>query len=536
MPKDNGLTGGRIAGGEEAANAPLEPGFYKGIRNKGEPLVRVLLTPAERRKLNDPIARLILGKGLRPPTLPDLLAELDKNTETADDFSVQKVYLAGERGQLPVGEGSARGLRFIVTRSRPATDPPDRFAEANVLISTNAIGRRPGFLQAIGWDDDAGTFNFYELIDTSWSWAGNSEHALRPPTRGAEEGPFDSHINGTLVMKELRFPWIHWHSVISGGPFPASLLDGNALDLDGPNELTDAELLEQQVVVPGVQRSVTVRLDRVAADGEIREPRLLLRHLFEGTTINLVTSTMKSASVIREAELPLPRAFFLAHELLGDPRLGLGTIGPAVVARGQDYLDAIEAHGVRLAENGFEQRTDSFFAFIVPGRAFEDDEVILQMVHRKWLSSRFVGCAAMVDFPNPIFSQRRASLMQFVPADRLAFNGTDGETKIVDAILAAADADATSAAADFARLWHRDPSKLADTIGKIVNDYGRAVQAELRTREGYFRIFDLAEWRRHEFARQPLREFPLTMPVSDVPENTPALEMTPTGTVRPRTS
>jgi hypothetical protein len=534
MPKNDAGPRGRMAG-REAAVQPLKPGLYKGIRERGKELVRVPLTQSEIDELNDPIARLILGKGLRPLTLAAFLAELDKHNGTVDDFSVRKVYLAGEGGQLPPGQGVPRGLRFIVTRSRPASDPPDPFGEANVLISTNAIGR-PGFLQAIGWDDDKGTFNFYELVDTSWSWAGNSEHALKPPTRGAKESPFDSHVNGTLVMKELRFPWIHWHSNLSGGPFAAELLAGNALGMSGPDELTDAQLLEEQVVEPGVIRSATARLNSVKADGEIREPRLLLRHLFEGTTINLFTSTTKSADVTPGKKLGLPPAFFLASDLLADKRLKLKVAAPRFDARGEDYLEAIQANHVKLEENGFAQPTDTFFAFIVPGRAFEDDELTLQMVERGWLSPRFVACAAMVDFPNPIFSLRRASLMEFVPEDGLAFAGDDGEALIVKRLLAAADAEPNSPASDFASLWRLDPDKLADAIATKIDDYGRAVQQELSTRAGYFRVFDLAEWRRQEFARQPLKEFQLTLPVSDIPTNSSALEINDKGKVQPRSA
>ena len=41
-----------------------------------------------------------------------------------------------------------------------------------------------------------------------------SHHALEDATRG--KGPFDSHVNGSMVMKELRSPWIHWHAPQAG--------------------------------------------------------------------------------------------------------------------------------------------------------------------------------------------------------------------------------------------------------------------------------------------------------------------------------
>lgn len=43
-----------------------------------------------------------------------------------------------------------------------------------------------------------------------WLYLGSSFDAFAPDTRG--QGPFCGHVNGTLVMKELNSPWVHWHS------------------------------------------------------------------------------------------------------------------------------------------------------------------------------------------------------------------------------------------------------------------------------------------------------------------------------------
>lgn len=43
-----------------------------------------------------------------------------------------------------------------------------------------------------------------------WHYLGSSFDAFAPDTHG--KGPFCGHVNGTLVMKELNNPWIHWHS------------------------------------------------------------------------------------------------------------------------------------------------------------------------------------------------------------------------------------------------------------------------------------------------------------------------------------
>src|SRR5579863_259237 len=44
-----------------------------------------------------------------------------------------------------------------------------------------------------------------------WIWAVSSWDALAPDTRS--NGPFDSHVNCALNMKELNQPWVNWHSL-----------------------------------------------------------------------------------------------------------------------------------------------------------------------------------------------------------------------------------------------------------------------------------------------------------------------------------
>jgi hypothetical protein len=50
--------------------------------------------------------------------------------------------------------------------------------------------------------------------------------------------------------------------------------------------------------------------------------------------------------------------------------------------------------------------------------------------------------------------------------------------------------------------------------------------------DGWFR---LAEYRRRRFRRRPLAEFSLTTPRTNIPEDAPALRMTPQGRVEPIT-
>ena len=58
---------------------------------------------------------------------------------------------------------------------------------------------------------------------------------------------------------------------------------------------------------------------------------------------------------------------------------------------------------------------DTFFAFLVPEPAKEDLQVVFEMLRVGLLSPRFVICALMVDYPNPVYSPVRLELMKYVP-------------------------------------------------------------------------------------------------------------------------
>ena len=117
-------------------------------------------------------------------------------------------FVASDGGQIRWGEDSAhlaRQTRLVVAWIESGV--------LQVLLATGTALDDPTdtFLQVIGWDENHRQFNFLDRRQGTWVWAGRSEDALHAPTRGL--GPFDSHINGGLVMKELRAPWLHWSSM-----------------------------------------------------------------------------------------------------------------------------------------------------------------------------------------------------------------------------------------------------------------------------------------------------------------------------------
>jgi hypothetical protein len=469
--------------------------------------------------LADPMG-LLLGQGRFPLTVQDLLTELD----AAGTLPLQRSYLVSEAGQISLAQSGSlqRDLRFAITRARAAN--------ADLLISTSAIGD-PGatFLQVMGWDEAAGLFNYYMRLDGSWVWAGNSYSALAAGSRG--QGCFDSHVNGSMVMKELKQPWLHWQSM-------------NATILVAPDDplrrnplyrsLSGAEDLEHTVRA-GVSRWTAARLKHaVAPDGRVTELDPLLRQVCTTTTVNLASSVTASSTVLDHPTKPLtlPLGFWLnADSLLDDLGIPARFVPPSVA--GQLYLDSLARYEFALVEGEFRQPGDAFFAFVVPEAAFEDIETVNQLVRRKIINAQFAASVLMVDFPNPVFSPARGTLLGYVPpAATVNPAGGGVSQQIAEAILQAADGlPPDTPEAQFADHWRLADTEWRDVFAGRIQDYTTAVTIRIGTAQGFDDYVRLAESRRREFKSRRLDEFTLTLPITNIPSDAPLLQMNYDGTI-----
>ena len=477
-------------------------------------------------ELNDPFARLLLRRGTFPTTLEEIVSALNAATADSDPLRRQMSFLVGEGTQIPFDDSTKsieRGLRLAVTFGRDN--------EIDVMVSTDASGLTNNFLQAIGWDEQKGVFHYYERLQERWVWAGNSTHALDPRSRG--KGPFDSHVNGSLVMKELKFPWNHWLSF-------AATVDSGIFAPNDPmrtdplfTSASGAEVLEERVVRPGVRRWTDSRFARTISDQKADNVNTVLRQLFETTTVNLVSSATESRTIEANTKVELPPSFFLDTDALVNGPLDLSP-PPDLSVTGSDYLAILDEFNVALVDGAFRQEGDTHFAFLVPERSIEDVDVVRKCVEIGLLSQRFVACALMVDFPNPIFSRRRASLATFSPQtfDRSAPLDEAVAQAIVDAAGASA---AGSAEREFAELWQLEDGWRAE-VERRLKSYCDALAALLTTGDGVREVFKLAEARRAQAFGLDLSEGrPLLFATSALTGSGP-LEMTPTATVQAPTN
>jgi len=466
-----------------------------------------ILTPEDiTRDLNDPFGRLVLQAGHRPQTLLEVLSVLDAAAD-ADRLAGQRIYRVADGGQIPWTPETARldrHLRLVVTRHRGE--------EAELFISTTAPFASDGvFLQIFAWDPKSGAYNFYERRRGIWSWAGSSWEAQAAPTRG--QGPFDSHVNGCPVMKELKAPWMHWHSEASqirDDIFPPDDPLRTDTFYQGP-DLKGGEDLER-IVRSGITRWTESRFDRLSSNGRLIEAPQFFRQILTTTTINITSSQQQSSSLIEGDSLRLPTTFFLNSDcLISELALPVALTRQKVSA--SFYLSSLDKFGVRLKDGDTTLDQDTYFAFPVPEPSFEDEMVLRLLLARGAISRRLAITLLAVDFPNPIFSERRESLMPYIPSSCALDGGSELEQTMVAAARQSPNAsDPNSPEAEFLALWEQPADTWESDLSDRIQRYWKLVEARMATLEGFEDIFRLSESRRRQFRKRRLSEFGLTLP------------------------
>lgn len=177
----------------------------------GEDVMPMSMSKPDIEALGDAFTQRLLLREIVPRTVRELvdgISALPANMA----LPIRELFLVAEGGQIRIKEPSFElNARLVFCWRESNAVRPD------ILLSTAPAADNPKTLmQVIAWSNKDNAFHFFERDCQAgqWIWAGNSFHALAPASRG--RGPFDSHINGGLVMKELKAPWSHWHSVSAG--------------------------------------------------------------------------------------------------------------------------------------------------------------------------------------------------------------------------------------------------------------------------------------------------------------------------------
>ncbi|HYP23175.1 MAG TPA: hypothetical protein VEV43_06355 [Actinomycetota bacterium] len=463
-------------------------------------------------ELGDPFATLLLNKGVFPSTAAELLDAVDARVGANHPLgpSSHMSFVLGEGSQIPLADATPStnaGLRFLVSRGSGPKGP-------DLIISTP--GPDIAFVEVMAWDKKRKGFNYYRSAGPKrWAFAGNSRHALTPPTKG--KGPFESHPSGNLIMKELRLPWVHWHSFevdIFEDAFPKG--DSRRKHPWFTQKL-GAEICETAVVMPSITRWTEARLNQVvAANGTVTDPARVVEQIVTTPTVNLASSSRESKGA---GPLDLPPGFFVDFD--GLSRIGLPGPPGFSVSRAI-YAKSLKTFDFRLDDgDGFVQPGDTHFAFVVPERAFEDTETLAQAVDRGLITRRLAAALLMVDFPNPVFSARRASLLKHAPKTATIKSGKSTYSDdMANAIIAAAAATpANSPEKEFVDRWNK-AATLPGPLGDELEAYYDAIAKKLKTQAGFDDFVRLAESQRKRVRDQTrLVESLLLFPTTDVDDD-----------------
>jgi hypothetical protein len=472
------------------------------------------MTTAEVAALGDPFATLLLAKGKIPRNGEQLLNSIKAAVPKGDPLKRQRSFLVGEGSQLARTKESAgveRAIRFVVTLGA-GPNGPDVFLSA-------FDPKQPGGIEVMAWDHRTGGFNYYRSTgdESLWMFAGNSHDALRDGSRG--NGPFESHPSGSLLMKELKTPWVNWHSpdaLVADDVFPKN--DARRrhpwfTDKDPNGGLA----FETEAARPAMARWANVRFRKLRRrGGAVAAPDQIMEQILGTPTVNLTTTHVESRALRPDDQLDLPVTFFVDSDGLVDV-LGLEA-PPSFEVSGEIYAKCLQKFDVHMDDkHGFTPKGDAHFCFLVPERANEDQVVLREAIEIGLIGKRLAACLLMVDPWNPVFSERRSALLAHVPKTATIKDGKSTFSReMAGAILRAAKtAPKGSPEETFATRWNAGP-KFAREFDKILRRYYKAVTEKLKTQAGFEPYFKLAEERRRRFGGMRISEFPLLLPQSHI--------------------
>lgn len=460
----------------------------------------VLLSREEAAKqLGDPFATLLLLKGKFPDTAAEVLDELRKATGPNHRLGKRLFFMLGEGLQVPAKASVRRNLRFLVTTGTSQKGP-------DVMLSTFHPDSQD--VEVMAWDRKRGGFNYYRTAEGSngWVFAGNSLAGIERDTEF--KGPFESHTSGNFLMKELKIPWLHWHSF----SFPnteARILPAGLRDHPWFDKKSGAEDCELQVAIPAITRWTERRFELIVGrSGAIDRPRRIMRQVLDSQTVNLISSETEATALDQTDRFLLPSTFFVDADALA--RFGL-PLPDGFTIKSAMYAKTLKKFNVRWTDGGaFSRPGDTHFCFFVPERAFEDQETVRLAIESGLLGDRVAASLLMVDFANPVFSPRRTALLEHAPTKATLKSGksTYGREFVRAILQAAKGTPANSPENEFAKRWEAGTGWKKE-FSRLLERYYKGVEATLGTQAGVDAVFRVAETNRNRVRGLPIFEHPL---------------------------
>ena len=193
---------------------------------------------------------------------------------------------------------------------------------------------------------------------------------------------------------------------------------------------------------------------------------------------------------------------------------------------GNHYISSLNEFEFHIGDSDFKFKGDTHFAFLIPEPSFEDVNLISLLLSRGIVSKKFIASLLMVDFSNPIYSNKRKELLKYFPNES-NIKDFSIERKFKENIEKTANSMIEgSSEKHFLINYNLSDSDWKEHFEKQIEDYFIRLKNLVKEKEGFYDIVKLAESRRKEFRKTDLAEFRLTTPITNILGNSPFLEIT----------
>ncbi|EPE30986.1 hypothetical protein GLAREA_03953 [Glarea lozoyensis ATCC 20868] len=580
--------------------------LYRRIFNRSEaPNVDVLVEEDFRKyNLTDFFGGIWLTSpdNVKELTLNDVLLDFWSQSTSSTPRNSFDVFCVADGGGIPATTENSKWLnqliRFAAFASGGANGPENPFEDRDAsswtlcIVGSQELNSTLRFLQVASWDTKV--FRYYgrdslQLEGISeggqkqgWVYQGVSTEAFSDESY---LGPFNGHVNGGLIMKEIHKPWLHWMTD-ANDPTPnftdttkealSKVFAPYLSDSTPLSKVNSADNMEPYIT-DGISAWFTSRWKMDFLDAK-RQPlpkvkglKRWMAHILLTTSINIQTALpfqnqwLMPANNVLNFELlsqgdptdiwpmvendsfPFSKALY-DNAVKNDPQLALITnvdtdnvpAGYTAFSLDSSTIASSDPKASNLPPISFIQVAagegdQGTFTILHP--SLEDAKgahLLMTDIQKKFtlLSKETYNAMIMVDPWNPLYSWKRGVLLQYVP-DEATYNAStksyDMEKSFIDAVNTSPRMkDPTSPEYEFIRNLSRPTS----FFSAMMSSYISKVQKRLKTQDGISDYLKLAESRRRIYRPLPLDEFAFTLPWALSWKYSKPLEMTSEGAIQ----
>nr|WP_131783462.1 hypothetical protein [Legionella gresilensis] len=283
--------------------------------------------------------------------------------------------------------------------------------EQNRLIANQEPMQGALMIEAIAWDYKKKLFNFYELRGDGekgqWFYRGNSLDIFSDnkqlhlqsdplhPQFGQRLRCSGCHGQGGPIMKEIDKPYNDWWT------------QNRPLDLGGrkPDDNLSA-ILVNLVSAEKLAEHVKIGMNKLTQIFPYKHLtwQEQLRPLFCPVEINFISDNLPND--LGQTTIKIPSDFFIDSRLLSTIK------NSSIIISRNHYQEALTKALSHFPETN---QLDADHAWLTPVKSLSDQLAIQALVDRGLITEKFVADVLAIDMTNPVFSNKRCTLLRYIP-------------------------------------------------------------------------------------------------------------------------